>query len=179
MPGPGGELIEALRGALGSVPVVAEDLGFITPEVDALRERFRLPGMRVLQFAFGGAVESRFLPHRYARDLFVTTGTHDNDTTRGWYGLLSEAEQDSYHQYLPEAEREPVWALVRLAWASVADFAFAPLQDLLGLGSEARLNTPGVASGNWRWRATAAQVADRAWIGRLAELTRAYERGAG
>jgi 4-alpha-glucanotransferase len=179
MPGPGGQLLEAIRGALGTVPVVAEDLGFITPEVDALRERYGLPGMRVLQFAFGGAVESRFLPHRYARDLFVTTGTHDNDTTRGWFDKLTAAERRAYEEYAPEAAREPVWALVRLAWASVADFAFAPLQDLLGLGSEARLNTPGVASGNWRWRATAAQVADRAWIERLAEFTRAYERAAG
>lgn len=179
MPGPGCELIEALRGELGEVPVVAEDLGFITPEVDALRERYHLPGMRVLQFAFGGAVEARFLPHRYTRDLFVTTGTHDNDTTRGWFDKLTPAERRAYEEYAPEVAREPVWALVRLAWASVADFAFAPLQDLLGLGSEARLNTPGVASGNWRWRATAAQAADRAWIERLAELTRGYERNAG
>jgi 4-alpha-glucanotransferase len=179
MPGPGSELIEALRGALGSVPVVAEDLGFITPEVDALRERYRLPGMRVLQFAFGGAVESRFLPYRYTRDLFITTGTHDNDTTRGWFDKLTEAERRAYEEYAPEAAREPVWALVRLAWASVADLAFAPLQDLLGLGSEARLNTPGVASGNWRWRATAAQVNDRTWIERLAKWTRVYERNAG
>lgn len=177
VPGPGSELIEALRGALGEVPVVAEDLGFITPEVDALRERYRLPGMRVLQFAFGGAVESRFLPHRYTRDLFVTTGTHDNDTTRGWFDRLTPAERRAYEEYAPEASREPVWALVRLAWASVADLAFAPLQDLLRLGSAARLNTPGVASGNWRWRATAAQASDRAWVERLAELTRVYERG--
>jgi 4-alpha-glucanotransferase len=178
MPGPGGELLEAIRAALGEVPVVGEDLGFITPEVDALRERYGLPGMRVLQFAFGGAVEARFLPHRYARDLFVTTGTHDNDTTRGWFDKLTDAERRAYEEYAPEASREPVWALVRLAWASVADLAFAPLQDLLGLGSEARLNTPGTPSGNWRWRATAAQAGDRAWIDRLAEFTRVYERGA-
>jgi 4-alpha-glucanotransferase len=176
LPGPGEQLLSALRTALGNVPVVAEDLGFITQEVDALREKFRLPGMRVLQFAFGGAVESRFLPHRYSPDLFVTTGRHDNDTTRGWFDKLTDAERRGYESYVTEANREPVWALIRTAWSSVADFAFTPLQDLLELGSAARLNTPGIASGNWRWRATAAQVNDRTWIDRLAEYSRVYER---
>jgi 4-alpha-glucanotransferase len=178
LPSPGGELLETLRTALGKVPVVAEDLGFITPEVDALRAVFHLPGMRVLQFAFGGAVESRFLPHRYTPDLFVTTGTHDNDTTRGWFDKLTEAERETYDAYVPGATRDPVWSLIRAGWASVAEFAFAPLQDLLELGSEARLNTPGVASGNWLWRATEAQISDCRWIERLAEYTRIYERRA-
>jgi 4-alpha-glucanotransferase len=176
LPGPGGELLAALRAALGKLPVVAEDLGFITPEVDALRERFGLAGMRVLQFAFGGEVEARFLPHWYARDLLVTTGTHDNDTTRGWYDQITPAERDAFERYAPGAKRDPVWSLIRTAWASVADLAIAPLQDVLGLGPEARLNTPGVASGNWRWRATAAQVADAAWVERLAEYGRTFDR---
>jgi 4-alpha-glucanotransferase len=177
IPGPGDELLRALRDALGELPVVAEDLGVITPEVDALRERFQLPGMRILQFAFGGAVESRFLPHRYTRDLLVTTGTHDNDTTRGWFDKLSAAERIAYESYVPGASADPVWSLIRLAWASVADHAVTPLTDLLGLGSEARLNTPGIASGNWRWRATESDLSNRAWTERLTEYTRAYERG--
>ncbi|MCS6865165.1 MAG: 4-alpha-glucanotransferase [Gemmataceae bacterium] len=176
VPGPREELLEALRTALGQLPVVAEDLGFITPEVDELRERFHLPGMRVLQFAFGGEVEARFLPHRYSRNLLVTTGTHDNDTTRGWFEKLTAEERGAYEAYVPEATRDPVWALIRTGWASVADVAVAPLQDVLELGSEARLNTPGVASGNWVWRASEAQITDRTWIDRLAEYTQVYER---
>jgi 4-alpha-glucanotransferase len=178
LPGPGAELLSALRDALGGLPVVAEDLGVITPEVDALREGFDLPGMRVLQFAFGGAVESRFLPHRYTPNLLVTTGTHDNDTTRGWAEKLTPAEQQQFDAYVPEASGDPVWSLLRTAWASVADLAVVPLQDLLGLGSEARLNTPGTASGNWRWRATAAQLGDATWVERLAATTHVYERAA-
>jgi 4-alpha-glucanotransferase len=176
LPGPRAELLSALRDALGGLPLVAEDLGFITPEVDALREGFGLPGMRILQFAFGGEVEARFLPHWYTRDLFVTTGTHDNDTTRGWFEQLTSAERQTYERYVPGATRDPVWSLVRTAWASVANLAMVPLQDLLELGPEARLNTPGVASGNWRWRATAAQVADSGWVERLAEYGKTYDR---
>jgi 4-alpha-glucanotransferase len=176
LPGPSDELLVALRNALGGLPVVAEDLGFITPEVDALRERFGLPGMRILQFAFGGAVEPRFLPHWFTRSLFVTTGTHDNDTTRGWYDKLTPPERTAYERYIPGAARDPVWSLVRIAWSSVANLAMVPLQDLLGLGSEARLNSPGIASGNWRWRATAAQVAEPEWVERLAEYGRTYDR---
>lgn len=176
VPGPRDELLDALRTALGQLPVVAEDLGFITPEVDELRERFHLPGMRVLQFAFGGEVEARFLPHRYSPNLLVTTGTHDNDTTRGWFEKLTADERRAYESYVPEAARDPVWALIRTGWASVANLAFAPLQDFLELGSESRLNTPGVGSGNWVWRATEAQITDRTWIDRLAEYTQIYER---
>jgi 4-alpha-glucanotransferase len=175
--GPGDALLTALRDNLGEMPIIAEDLGLITPEVDGLRERFGLPGMRILQFAFGGAVEPRFLPHRFDRNLAVYTGTHDNDTTRGWYALLSEAEQDAYHRYLPEAEREPVWALIRAGWASVADLVIAPLQDLLGLGSGGRLNRPGAAVGNWRWRATDLDLTHPPWVERLLEFGRLYERG--
>jgi 4-alpha-glucanotransferase len=176
LPGPRDDLLRAIQKAVGDVPVIAEDLGFITPEVEALRERFRLPGIRLLQFAFGGAVEPRFLPHRYCRDAVVFTGTHDNDTTRGWWDKLTPEERDRFVRYAPEAVRDPVWALIRLGFASVADLVVVPAQDLLGLGSEARMNTPGNPTGNWRWRATEAELADRGWQDRLLELTTVYER---
>ena len=172
---PGAELFEVLRRELGGLPVVAEDLGVITPAVDELRARFGLPGMRVLQFAFGGAVEERFLPHAFDRNTVAYTGTHDNDTTRGWYKALTPAEVASYHRYVPEADRDPVWALIRLAWSSVADTAITPLQDVLGLGTEARMNLPGTAEGNWLWRATAGQLRADAFD-RLGELTDTYHR---
>jgi len=169
--GPRDHLLAALREALGGLPIIAEDLGFITPEVDALRERFQLPGIRLLQFAFGGAVEERFLPHCFTHNLVAFTGTHDNDTTASWYAGLTDDERTRFHRYAPEAEADPVRALVRLTWACVADLAIVPLQDVLGLGSEARMNRPGVASGNWRWRASEEQVSS----GRLAWLTNLTE----
>ncbi len=176
-PGPADALLAAIRGGLGRLPIIAEDLGAVTPEADALRERFGLPGMRVLQFAFGGAVESRFLPHSYPRNVVVYTGTHDNDTTRGWFEQLTAEERAAYFRYAPWAADDPVGALVRLAWASVGDLAVVPLQDLLGLGSGARLNTPGTAEGNWAWRASEEQVGEKAgWVGRLRELTEVYDR---
>src|SRR5262249_60170218 len=116
LPGPGADLLRTLRENLGELPIIAEDLGVITPEVDALREEFGLPGMRILQFAFGGAVESRFLPHRFDSNLVIYTGTHDNDTTRGWYEKLTPVERDNYHCYVPDAEHNPVRALIRLGW---------------------------------------------------------------
>jgi 4-alpha-glucanotransferase len=173
---PGRELLEAVRAALGGVPIIAEDLGFITPEVDALRTAFGLPGMRILQFAFGGAVEERFLPHRFTPDAVVYTGTHDNDTTRGWCERLTGEERRRFARYAPDAERDPVWGLIRLGWASVAELALAPLQDLLGLGGEARMNTPGTLTGNWRWRADTKATRQQEWTERLHELTEVYER---
>jgi 4-alpha-glucanotransferase len=176
LPGPGERLLQALVNELGTLSVVAEDLGFITVEVDVLRERFKLPGMRILQFAFGGAVEKRFLPHHFTRDLLVTTGTHDNNTTRGWHDNLTQAERQAYEEYVPDAERDPVWSLIRTAWASTAAQVIAPMQDLLELDGSARLNSPGTSSGNWRWRAAEAHVVDEAWIERLANYSRVYER---
>jgi 4-alpha-glucanotransferase len=176
MPGPRDELLGALDAALGKLPVVAEDLGFITPEVDGLREKFGLPGMRVLQFAFGGAVESRFLPHRFSTDILVTTGTHDNDTTMGWYKGLNQEELKALYAYVPDSKSDPVWALIRTAWSSVAALAMTPFQDLVEVGSEARINRPGIASGNWRWRATEKQLTDATWIERLGDYSRTYER---
>jgi 4-alpha-glucanotransferase len=173
--GPGKSLFEALHASLGELPIIAEDLGVITPAVHALRKRFALPGMRVLQFAFGGAPEDRFLPHNYRRETVVYTGTHDNDTTRGWYASIDEKERDFVRRYLARDGSDIAWDLIRLAWNSVADWAIVPLQDVLDLGSEARMNFPGRGEGNWGWRCTAAQVSSPA-LERLGVLTDLYGR---
>jgi 4-alpha-glucanotransferase len=178
VPGPGEELFAALRQELGGLPFIAEDLGVITPDVDGLRTRLGLPGMRILQFAFGGAVEERFLPHNYDADTVVYTGTHDNDTTAGWFEGLTPAERDYFLRYAPGAGADPAWALIRLAWASVAETAVAPVQDLLRLGSAARMNRPGVPSGNWRWRLRPDEPLAAA-LDRLGELTAVYQRRPG
>jgi 4-alpha-glucanotransferase len=158
VPSPGAKLFEALERELGKLPLIAEDLGVITPGVDRLRERFGLPGMRILQFAFdageAGALTAanRFLPHNHTANSVVYTGTHDNDTTRGWYAGRSRRERDYLASYAPPADPEVEWRLIRMAFASVCRFAVVPLQDVLGLGSEARMNTPGTVGGNWSWR---------------------------
>ncbi len=159
--GPGADLFEALRRELGGLPVVAEDLGVITPDVERLRDGFGLPGMKVLQFAFAGGADDPYLPHNYDRRCVVYTGTHDNDTTRGWYAAAPEAERDHVRRYLGRPAEEVVDGLVRLAYASVADLAVVPLQDHLGLGPEARMNTPGREHGNWSWRFAWEDVPDR------------------
>lgn len=152
VPGPGQALFDALRAALGGLPLVAEDLGVITPDVDALRHGNGLPGMKVLQFAFAGDAADPYLPHNYDANCVVYTGTHDNDTTTGWYEAAPEAERDLVRRYLARGDDQIAWELLRLAQASVAATAVAPLQDALGLGSDARMNTPGTAGGNWSWR---------------------------
>jgi 4-alpha-glucanotransferase len=174
-PGPKGELFTALREALGSLPLIAEDLGVITPEVDALRRAFGLPGMRVLQFAFGGAIEARFIPHRYVHHTVAYTGTHDNETTVGWFKGLDPAQIELLARYAPGAVNDPAWGLIRLAWASVADLAIAPLQDVLRLGNEARMNLPGRTEGNWRWRVDPALLKPELFE-QLSDLTTIYER---
>jgi 4-alpha-glucanotransferase len=173
--GPGAAFFEAVQTALGGLPLIAEDLGVITPEVEALRDHFHLPGMRILQFAFGGATEHRFLPHNYEPNTLVYTGTHDNDTTWGWYRTITESERDFVRRYLARDGGDIVWDLIRLAWASVADSALAPLQDMLNLGTEARMNRPGNPSGNWTWRFTTSQLTPTV-LGRLGELTELYAR---
>ncbi len=177
--GPGADLFDALLKALGPLPIIAEDLGVITPEVDALRTRFHFPGMRILQFAFGDGPGNRFLPHHYEPNTLVYTGTHDNDTTRGWYATASRKERTLLRRYLgrPCDDRTVSGELTRLAWASAANLALAPLQDLLNLGTEARMNFPGQASGWWRWRFTANQLTG-AVVDRLGELTEVYSRTA-
>ena len=150
--GPGQALFTALTESLGELPLIAEDLGIITPEVEALRDANSLPGMRVLQFAFGGNPRDPYLPHNHVPNSLVYTGTHDNDTTVGWYQSASEPERDLARRYLGTADEHVPWLLLRSAFASVADMALVPLQDVLGLDSAARMNTPGVAGGNWSWR---------------------------
>jgi 4-alpha-glucanotransferase len=172
---PGKAMLQTVRDALGSLPIIAEDLGVITPEVDALRRAFDLPGMRILQFAFGDDAENRFLPHNFERNTVVYTGTHDNDTTWGWYRSIQEHERDHVRRYLARDGSDAAWDMIRLAWSSVADYAIAPLQDVLNLGTEARMNFPGKPQGNWAWRYQASQV--NPWIlDRLAEMTHLYGR---
>lgn len=177
-PGPGTAFFEAIGHALGGLPLVAEDLGLISKDVHELRNRFDLPGMYILQFAFGGATEFRFLPHNHVRNAVVYTGTHDNDTTLGWWRTITEKERQFLRCYEPHVDEDPVGTLIRTAWASVADFAIAPLQDLLRLGTEARMNVPGVPDGNWKWRCTEDQVTPTLLDG-LADLTELYYRQPG
>jgi 4-alpha-glucanotransferase len=131
--------------------------------------------MRILQFAFGGAQEDRFFPHQFDRHTVVYTGTHDNETTAGWFANLTASEQQFLGRYAPGAEADPAWGLIRLAWASVADLAIAPLQDVLRLGNDARMNWPGTAEGNWKWRVDPALLTAES-LQRLAELTDVYQR---
>ena len=166
VPGPGPALFEVIKKALGNVPIVAEDLGYITPEVDALREQFGFPGMRVLQFAFGNDTKADdYRPHNYPRNCVVYTGTHDNNTTIGWFREealddttrsrdLREAERRLALKYMGSDGVEVNWDFIRLSLMSVADTAIIPLQDVLGLGAEARMNRPATANGNWAWRFT-------------------------
>lgn len=173
--GPDAEVFQAIRDRLGELPIIAEDLGVITPEVEALRDRFDYPGMKVLQFAFSGERNSNFLPHNFERNCVVYTGTHDNETTRGWYQNASNAEQDHVRRYLARSGNDIAWDMVRLAFASVADMAVVPLQDLLDLGNEARMNYPSTESGNWQWRFTEnmlSEVIER----RLREMSELYGR---
>jgi 4-alpha-glucanotransferase len=174
-PGPGADLLEHLQRALSGLPLIAEDLGMITPEVHALRDRFGLPGMCVLQFAFDGDPRSPFLPHNHRRNSVVYTGTHDNDTTVGWYQSLGRREQDQVRVYTNTDGHDIAWDLIRMAWGSVGNTAIVPLQDLLMLGSSARMNQPGRPDGNWRWRATPDQAVKQRLEG-LAVLTERYNR---
>jgi len=185
VPGPGAPLFEALRKRLGSLPVIAEDLGFITPAVESLRDQFNLPGMKVLQFGFGpDAGSENYLPHRYLPHCVVYTGTHDNDTTVGWFTSTEPASAQSWEamqaerafarKYLHSTE-EIHWAMIRLAFASVADTAIVPMQDVLGLDGRARMNLPGSLGGNWVFRLESLAI-DQATCDRLAELTAVYSR---
>jgi len=149
---PGMELLDALYEALGTPPIIAEDLGVITPDVIELRDGFGLPGMKILQFAFDSAEENEFMPHTFDKNCVVYTGTHDNDTTLGQFKSVKEADRQLMKKYFDVNETDPAWSFVKLAWSSVAATAIAPMQDLLRLGSEARMNFPGKPSGYWKWR---------------------------
>ncbi len=184
--GPGADLFHVLTRALGELPIVAENLGVITPEVEAIRKEFCFPGMAILQFAFGNDPQGpSFRPHNYVRNLAAYTGVHDNDTVVGWWtGGIGDStrtvedvkkEHDFARAYLG-FEHEPIhWVMIRAGMRSVADIAVAPLQDVLGLGSEARMNVPGRASGNWRWRYVAGALKPE-HSGRLREFCSMYSR---
>jgi 4-alpha-glucanotransferase len=189
VPGPGAAFLQAVRDALGGLPLIAEDLGEITPPVEALRDRFELPGMKILQFAFGNESNAgKYLPYSFPHHCIVYTGTHDNDTTVGWFTAADPSSTQSGSEIIEEREfvlryvgtdgRAIHWDLIRLAHASVADTAVVPLQDVLGLGSEARMNTPGVATGNWGWRFRAERLGPEPRR-RLAEMTALYGRWQG
>jgi 4-alpha-glucanotransferase len=175
LPGPGAALFSALQQKLGALRLIAEDLGIITAEVTALRKRLGLPGMRILQFAFDFNPDNPYLPHNYQSDTVAYTGTHDNDTTCGWWNSLSELERDYARRYLSVSGDWIHWDLIRTASASVAAFAIAPMQDVLGLDSAHRMNRPGLGQGSWEWRFSWDMVSP--WhAGFLAELTTLYGR---
>jgi len=186
VPAPGRELFTRIKHVLGELPIIAEDLGVITPEVEALRDSFGFPGMRILQFAFSSDTRNIDLPHNYHRNTVVYTGTHDNDTIVGWFESVPgagstrtpaqiERERKFCLKYLNSDGSDIHWDFIRTVLASVADTAVIPLQDLLGLGSEARMNLPNTISGNWVWRVKP-NVLTQSHAARLRELTELYGR---
>jgi 4-alpha-glucanotransferase len=179
--GPGAGFFQAVQRELGRLPFIAEDLGLITPDVQALRDQFQVPGTRVLQFAFDGHADNPYLPHNFVYNTVVYTGTHDNATTREWYEELPADQRQNLWNYLkrpPGESAEAAPALMRLAWSSMGALAIAPLQDLLNLGREARMNVPGRADGNWRWRCTEDMLSRPAFQW-LQELTESSKRSVG
>ncbi len=175
VPGPGAAFFQAMHDKLGDLPLIAEDLGVITPEVVALRDKFDFPGMKILQFAFGGERNSAFLPHTFDKNTVVYTGTHDNETTLGWYRNASEAERDHVRRYIGVSGDDIAWDLTRLAFMSVSDTAVATLQDLMNLGNAARMNFPGKVGGYWRWRYLP-HMLTHSMAHRLREMTELYGR---
>jgi 4-alpha-glucanotransferase len=177
--GPGAALFEAIQRGLGKLPIIAEDLGVITAEVDALRLQFGFPGMKVLQFGFALDNNPKYLPHSFERDFIVYPGTHDNNTVIGWFNEAIRAGGEKWNvlRYLGTDGRDLAWDFIRMAWSSVANQAVASLPDVMSLGNEARMNFPSVPSGNWQWRYTAEMLTD-ALAARLRELTEIYDRAA-
>jgi 4-alpha-glucanotransferase len=172
---PGRALLQTLQNEFPALPLVAEDLGFITADVEALRKRFRLPGMRVLQFGFDGDSSNLHLPHMHRRDSVVYTGTHDNDTSIGWFASLNDETRRRVEFFLRADWGSVPEALMRAALGSVGQLAILPMQDLLGLGAAARLNTPGTTHGNWSWRMSQHALTDEL-AQRYAALNRLYAR---
>lgn len=172
---PGEALFSRLQARFDPLPLVAEDLGTITPEVDELRSRFGLPGMKVLQFAFDGDPGNIYLPHHHQTDCVVYTGTHDNDTSLGWFNALDAGQQAMVRGYLANSQEEMPWLLIRTALMSVAQLAMVPLQDFLAMGSEQRMNRPGSDNGNWRWRFRWEQVPE-GLEQRIRHLVEVYDR---
>ena len=178
VPGPSAEFFKAVQRELGGLPLIAEDLGVITPDVSALRDRFHLPGTRVLQFAFDGHTDNPHLPNNYIANTVVYTGTHDNPPTRAWYEELITSQRQYLWRYLKRPEghiSDAAPALMELAWSSAAALAIVPLQDVLNLGAETRMNVPGRVEGNWRWRCPG-DILSVVVIERLRELTRVSNR---
>jgi 4-alpha-glucanotransferase len=178
--GPGNRFFQALQKSLGKVRFIAEDLGYITPEVHALRNQWGFPGMRVLQFAFGDqSLENPHKPHNFIRNCVAYTGTHDNDTTAGWFlrdsGPQLRAEIDMALRYMGKERNDAAWEFIRLVLSSVADTAIVPMQDVLGLGSEARMNIPSTVENNWRWRMREDQLSPEL-AARLREMNLMYGR---
>jgi 4-alpha-glucanotransferase len=177
LPGPGTPLLEAVQKELGLLPFIAEDLGLITPDVHSLRDEFNIPGTRILQFAFDGRRDNPYLPDNFVHNTVAYTATHDNATSREWFEDLNEDQRHNVWSYLgrnPGASAEVAPALMRLAWSSVAALAIAPLQDLLDLGRGSRMNVPGQAGGNWRWRVTEDAMSLRAfeWLRDLTQQSK-------
>ena len=175
-PGPGIDLFNAIKSQLGELPIIAEDLGLMTQGVIDLREATGFPGMKILGFAFDSGEENDYLPHTYTKNCVVYTGTHDNDTLIGWFQKAKEEDRQFARDYLNSRSDDEIhWNAIRGAWSSVANMAISPVQDFLGLGSEARINTPGVAAGNWQWRLRHGVLTDEL-AERIAKLTKVYSR---
>jgi 4-alpha-glucanotransferase len=177
--GPGKDFFKALYPALrgkkgGTLPIIAEDLGVITPDVVDLRDSFHLPGMKILQFGFTRP-EDPFLPHNYPSNCVAYTGTHDNDTVRGWYETAPESERDFARKYLKTNEDDIAWDMIRAIWSSVAVYAVTPMQDALSLGGEARMNFPSKLGGNWEWRLSESDLSE-SLASRLKEMNTLYLR---
>lgn len=175
IPGPGKDFFDAMKQEFGTLPIIAEDLGVITPDVEELRDGFAFPGMKILQFAFDSAEANDYLPHNYTRNFIVYTGTHDNDTVRGWFDKASSADRKMALQYMNTKGTDLHWDFIRLAWSSVANTAIVPMQDLLGLDTSGRMNLPGTTVNNWMWRAKAHDFTPML-AEKLAEITLLFER---
>ncbi|OIP72326.1 MAG: 4-alpha-glucanotransferase [Oscillatoriales cyanobacterium CG2_30_40_61] len=177
---PGYEFFDTLKQQLGDLPVLAEDLGIITPEVEQLRDHYHFPGMKILQFAFGGDANSVYLPHNYISNCLVYTGTHDNDTTIGWWETASATEKQHFAEYLgytyPDEITNINWVMIRLALSSLASLAIIPLQDVLDLGHDSRMNDPSHNDGNWRWRYQSSELLTQELSDRLLKLNQLYSR---
>lgn len=172
---PGEDIFATLKKRLGDLPVIVEDLGAVTPTAEKLRDSCGFPGMRILQYAFGGDAYSRDLPHNYIQNCVAYAGTHDNDTCRGWFKNIPKNVRDHCRTYLGSTGRDISWDMIRAVWSSVANTAVAQLQDVLTLGSEARMNTPATGEGNWQWRFRDGDLTDEL-AARLREMTELFGR---
>jgi 4-alpha-glucanotransferase len=173
--GPGAKLFQAVQKSLGDLPIIAEDLGEITPDVIALRDQFHFPGMKILQFAFSSDADDPFLPHNYPVNCVAYTGTHDNDTAVGWYTQAPEKERDFLRRYLGHSGEDISWDMIRAIWSSVAGMVLAPMQDLLKLDNSARMNFPNTLGGNWMWRMQPEDLSETV-LNRMKEMNDLYGR---